>query len=166
MIAVLTSLNDKTIKSNPPSGDPYFTVNVMMPINANQQSVDSLATKIEEKLEQFESIESIITLSGTDFPYLNVVINTTGDLVLLVKTQFANEQDLKKLLLEVKAALAPLKIYANINLSLFQYQDFEAHSPFSLILTGNDSDALKKFAQSIDDQLQSPHPGAGPCRAA
>jgi multidrug efflux pump subunit AcrB len=58
------------------------------------------------------------------------------------------------MLSELEAALRPLKVYGDINLSLFQYRDFEYPSPFALVLSGNNVDILKTFAKDIDDSLR------------
>ena len=138
----------------PPIGDPYFTINVTLPPDYHEQTLDQVARTIEAKLKRFDAVKDVVTLGGTRFPYLNVTIDYLGDLVLLVKTRFGDAAHLRKLLAEIKTELAPLKMYADISLSLFQYKDLSNRSPFTLVLSGSEAEALRSFAKRIDDEIR------------
>ncbi|RKZ84723.1 MAG: hypothetical protein DRR19_17320 [Candidatus Parabeggiatoa sp. nov. 1] len=138
----------------PPTGDPYFTVNVTMPVGTDEPTKERVAHKIEEELKQFDAVESVATLISTKFPLFNVSMNNLGDLVILVKAKFGDEQRLNQLISELKVALRPLKVYADISLSLFQYKDLKYQSPFTLVVSGSEVNTLKAFAKKIDDSLR------------
>lgn len=139
----------------PPTGEPYFTINMTIPAGIDVEHRRQLIEELEAKLRKFKEIDTVAVFSGVRTPRTNVVMDFRGDVVVLVRTHNGEAAHLRNLVSRLKKTLQPLKAYATITFALFQYKDLTYTAPFSLQLSGNDVSRLKTYAKAIHADLVS-----------
>jgi len=143
-----------TVEVFPPNGEPFFTVNITLPKGMDKDSRQQVIEELETILADYDEIAAVSTFSNVALPRTNVVMDFRGDVVALVRTQSGNADYMRALVAKLKHAVEPLKVYGSITFALFQYKDLTYTSPFTLQLSGNNTDDLKIYAKQIHDQLR------------
>jgi multidrug efflux pump subunit AcrB len=152
--SVLSLAGSLKVEIFPVTGNPYFTINIQLPKNYREDKRNELMDYVEKVLSEFEDVTSFSSASGQTYPWLNVGMDPTGDIVFLVETKYGEERRLKELTGQIEERLNPLAMDANINLSLFKYKDPVYRSPFTVIISGNDTQQLQEHARKIHEPLK------------
>ncbi|MCP5196263.1 MAG: efflux RND transporter permease subunit [Gammaproteobacteria bacterium] len=137
----------------PVTGNPYLTVNITLPKHYTDAAKQHVLERVEEGLNGESAVKNFTCVSGTAFPKVNVSMDAQGDLVCLVETRTGEETPLLHLKAALEQRYAVLAEWADINLSLFKFKDPDYRSPFTVVISGSNSQRLQAYGRRIHEAL-------------
>ena len=153
LVFSLTLASKLKVEVFPPTGNPYFTINVDLPIDLRDEKRNEIISNIEAVLGEYNEIVNVSLSSGVSYPWLNVSMDPVGDVVFLVETTYGEEARLTALINSIQKKLVPLSIEAEINLSLFKYKDPVYRSPFTVVIEGKNAEDVLSVARELHEPL-------------
>jgi len=153
LVGALTLAGGMRLAIFPVSGNPYLTVNVTLPKHYTDAGKRRIVEGVEQGLKAEPEVKDFTCVSGRGFPQVNVSMDAKGDIVCLVETASGAEEPLLELQAALEHRYEPLAEFADINLSLFKFKDPDYSSPFTVVVSGGDSQRLQAYGRRIHNAL-------------
>ena len=142
----------------PASEEPYFTITIEAPENSSASFVNTIARKIERRLENEPSVIRWTTVSGGSFPLVDFgIAHVEGkrtNALIFCNTDFRDRKKLANLVDRLNRNLSDLTAFAKINCAAFNVGGVAGEADISVNLYGNNINDVRNAALLVENRIK------------